>query len=422
MAQTNELMHPTVAERPSHSPMSLPVRADTMNMWKSAEMLPLAGDGSPSSAWWFRSCERGEMPNFNKRKVSVEVSISTAGSQQSMPGVHRLELPLAGHSIDHVNVYVLEADGRLLMIDCGWSTPEARSHLEQFVVGIGYRLEDIERVLLTHLHADHAGLAGWMQSWGASVGLHQADAVQLEDRFILPQPHHDETSVWLAWAGVPESLWHSAQQQVSEQAALFWPGFPDVSLREGSVIDHGPFRLTAVHTPGHTPGSVSFYESSTRSLFSGDTLFSRSTYSPTLRPGSSEDPMSDYLNSLDRFRTLEVEWVLPGHHLPFTGLWPRIDAVWRTIGARGTDRSRDPEPGSDGVGSGGLPAAQTPLGVPVHGSPTISDWRGERPSHSAGSNPCPRRTHRTPQHLAPTRSRIELNKQGLNWCKMRHST
>ncbi|QYB07370.1 MBL fold metallo-hydrolase [Rhodococcus sp. USK10] len=243
------------------------------------------------------------------------------------PGLHRLELPLAGHSIDHVNVYLLEAGGRLLIIDCGWSTPEARAHLEQFVAHLGYRLDDIDTLLLTHLHADHAGLAGWMQSWGVSVGLHPADAVQLEDRFHLPQPHHDETAAWLAWAGVPESLWHRAQQQVSEQAALFWPGVPDISLREGSVIRHGPFHLTVIHTPGHTPGSVSFYESSTRSLFSGDTLFSRSTYSPTLRPGSSEDPMSEYLNSLQRLRNFDVEWVLPGHHSPFTGLATRIDTV-----------------------------------------------------------------------------------------------
>lgn len=262
------------------------------------------------------------------------MSIPIEYGQQLTPGVHRLALPLACHSIDHVNVYVLEADGRLLVIDCGWATPEARAHLEKFIGDLGYGLDDIDTLLLTHMHADHAGLAGWIQSHGASVGMNPADAVQLEDRFLRPQPYHDATSAWLAWAGVPEALWSRAQQQVSDQAARFGPVIPDISLRDGSVIRHGPFRLTVMHTPGHTPGSVSFYEDSTRSLFTGDTLFARSTYSPTLRPGSSVDPLSEYLAALECLVMLDVEWVLPGHHQPFTELAPRVEAVMAHHAAR----------------------------------------------------------------------------------------
>jgi glyoxylase-like metal-dependent hydrolase (beta-lactamase superfamily II) len=255
------------------------------------------------------------------------MGVQHALSEELRPGLHRLVLPLDSHSIGHVNVYALESKEGLLLIDCGWSTPEARAGLELLVAGLGYGMDQIKTLLLTHAHVDHCGLGGWIQNYGAMVGMHSSDAAQLGDRYISQGPYRRATATWLAWAGVPEEFWSGAQRQLTDQRSRFWPAVPDFSPTAGSVIEHGRFRLEVIHTPGHTPGSLSFYETSTKSLFTGDTLFARSTYSPTLRPYASTDPMSDYLDSILHLSQLDVELVLPGHHQPFTGLTTRVKAV-----------------------------------------------------------------------------------------------
>lgn len=255
------------------------------------------------------------------------MAVTQALSQELRPGLHRLSLPLDAHSIGQVNVYALESNEGLLLIDCGWSTPGARAALELLVAGLGYGMDQIKILLLTHAHVDHCGLAGWIQGYGAVVGMHSLDAAQLTDRYINQEPYRKATATWLAWAGVPEEFWNDAQRQLTDQRSKFWPVVTDFSPSPDSIIEHGSFRLEVLHTPGHTPGSLSFYETSTKSLFTGDTLFARSTYSPTLRPFASTEPISDYLDSIRRFRQLDVELVLPGHQQPFTGLDARVDGV-----------------------------------------------------------------------------------------------
>ena len=89
----------------------------------------------------------------------------------------------------------------------------------------------------------------------------------------------------------------------------------------------GGRELVALHTPGHTPGHLCFYERTTGTLFSGDHVLSFINTSPGLRPHSTADPVGDYLGSFDRLRTLDVKRVLPGHQRPFVDLGPRLDQL-----------------------------------------------------------------------------------------------
>ena len=250
----------------------------------------------------------------------------------------QIELPLAGHSIGHVNVYVLRAPEGVLLIDTGWSTPEALSALGSGLSQLGYSPKDVTRVLLTHLHADHCGLAGTLQRrYGTEVGIHRLDAIQLTERYVAQEPYLRATRDWLREVSAPEEVTPFALEQVRAQGRRFSACRPDFDLAEGERVAHGTFDLVVLHTPGHTPGSVSIYETRSKSLFAGDTIFARTGYSPTLRPLGLSDPLTAYLGSIRRLRGLDVEIVLPGHGETFADLTRRIGELEARHAARSAD-------------------------------------------------------------------------------------
>ncbi|MEN2738679.1 MBL fold metallo-hydrolase [Microbacterium sp. X-17] len=243
------------------------------------------------------------------------------------PGLHLLRVPLAGHTIGHVNVYALEADDGILLVDCAWATEETRRQLARLIARLGYRPSDVSRVLLTHEHADHSGQSGWLQDLGARIGLHPAgwgpSAPRSADVMLA------ETTAWLEAAGVPRDVWPVAVENATHLHERAWQGAPDFGLVDGQIIEHGPFLLEVLHVAGHTPGSVVFHERSHRVLFTGDFLYARSPFSPLLRAVGDADPMTEYLGSLSRIAELDVDVALAGHYEGFADVRGRVATVER---------------------------------------------------------------------------------------------
>jgi glyoxylase-like metal-dependent hydrolase (beta-lactamase superfamily II) len=102
---------------------------------------------------------------------------------------------------------------------------------------------------------------------------------------------------------------------------------PDFQFVDGQSIRQGPWEIVAVHTPGHSPGHLCFYERTTDTLFSGDHILPHINTSPGFRPHASANPVQDYLATLDRLETLDVARVLPGHQRPFTHFAQRVQRL-----------------------------------------------------------------------------------------------
>jgi len=239
--------------------------------------------------------------------------------------VWRLPVPLPGHGIGRVNCYVLEDEGRLLLIDTGYAVDEGRAALQAMLQRIGHGVDRLDRILVTHLHADHCGLAAWLQGKaGATVAMHPADAARLRDRYVQQAPVRAATAAWLDEVGAPEAGRDLAQRQVTRWSQQFDDLGQVEAIEDGQVVEHGSFRLEAIHTPGHTPGHLCFFEKRTRTMFTGDTVLPRITYSPTYRPFPSTDPIAQYRSSLARLARYPTQLALPGHQDPFKGLGARI--------------------------------------------------------------------------------------------------
>ena len=99
---------------------------------------------------------------------------------------------------------------------------------------------------------------------------------------------------------------------------------PDVLLEGGETFSTGGATLEAIWTPGHTPGHVCFYDRTNRMIFTGDHILPIITSNVSTRLTSEDDPLGDYLDSIDKLRALDVNLVLPAHQHHFTDLGRRL--------------------------------------------------------------------------------------------------
>jgi glyoxylase-like metal-dependent hydrolase (beta-lactamase superfamily II) len=246
---------------------------------------------------------------------------------QVADGIYRLELPMP-FELRHVNVYLVRDGGGFTLIDTGLQTDESRQTLEAKLAELQVPLERIRRILITHIHPDHFGLAAELRRRsGAELVIHRLEVALMEPRYAGAEDLVRDVAAWLSKNGVPSKeaeFIKSASMAAREFVSVVEPD----TLLEGAErvpFEGGPLIVT--WTPGHSPGHCCFYWPERRLLFSGDHLLPKISPNIGLHPQSGADPLTDYLGSLDRIRRLEVSLVLPAHGDPFTDHRARIDAI-----------------------------------------------------------------------------------------------
>jgi len=240
------------------------------------------------------------------------------------PGVHQIRVLLL-RDMPYVNVYVVEGKDGNIMIDAGWDSAEAFSTLREGLKGDGLRLQDIKEIVITHIHADHYGMASKLkQLCGAKVAMHRIEAENVDSRYVnfneLLRKMDDE----LRQNGVPQ-----AELPEMARASLWMRQFvvaepPDLILDDGDEIGNGSFGFKVLRTPGHSPGHICLYEPRRKLLFSGDHILFEITPHIGFHPQSGDNPLGDYISSLQMMEELDVKFVFPGHGPIFNGLQLRV--------------------------------------------------------------------------------------------------
>jgi glyoxylase-like metal-dependent hydrolase (beta-lactamase superfamily II) len=217
-----------------------------------------------------------------------------------------------------VNCYLIQAEP-LTLIDCGINTPEAQKELVLGLERSGTAPESIERILITHAHPDHYGLVGFLQERsGATVYFPRREIARVRDKQML-----FEVGKLLLEAGMPLELLFKMDQQRKKGPK---PGIDHdevIPIDEGETFSFAEFTLTTLHMPGHTGGHVVFHEPESGVLFAGDQLLPEVSPNPLLEPsldepGERRRSLKEYLASLQRMDTLELELAYPGHGDPVT--------------------------------------------------------------------------------------------------------
>ncbi|MBV9581959.1 MAG: MBL fold metallo-hydrolase [Chloroflexi bacterium] len=227
-------------------------------------------------------------------------------------GIYRIPLPLPTDALKAVNVYVLETDDGLTLIDGGWAIEAARDVLGRCLRQLGYRFQDLRRFLVTHVHRDHYTLAAVLGSqYDADVSLGLGERATLE---VITDPRRvgSPTANALRAAGAFEvaNQWPMSSADLIDRN--MWR-FPDTWLDGDFTTSVGSHTLDAVHTPGHTPGHYVFAERAAGLLFAGDHVLPTITPSIGFAMAPPPNPLGDFLASLAKVRKLPDLTILPAH-------------------------------------------------------------------------------------------------------------
>jgi hydroxyacylglutathione hydrolase len=258
---------------------------------------------------------------------------------QIHPRVFQVAAPFEGGGL--VNCYLIDAPQRTL-IDTGTaSVPQAS--LLPALAELGWDLADLRVIINTHLHIDHAGGNAEMQEVsGAGIHIHTADAAFTDRERYAEKYCRDALRLMGQDAEIPHS--EAFQRQLLGRE---W-GIERM-LEDGDEVNlGGDVRLMVLHTPGHTPGSASFYWESEQLLFSGDAVGGRGSRANGF-------PLyfaaADYAASLKRLLDLDVATLAQAHRYRWSaptqeavrtgpevrqtldeslGVWQAIDTAVRT--------------------------------------------------------------------------------------------
>lgn len=279
-------------------------------------------------------------------------------TREVAPGVHWLRMPLP-FKLDHINLWLLEDGEGWTIVDTGINSELTRDIWERLFAGpMGGK--PVTRVICTHFHPDHMGLAGWLTTrWG--VPLSATLAEWLMGRMLWLDTDHDAVvkvqHAFYRRAGLDgdrlESLAGRGNQYVrgvSEIPHSFQ------RLRDGDMVDIGGRGWRVIVGHGHSVEHACLYCAETGVLISGDQVLPRISPNVSVWPNQPDaDPLTLFLNSLAAFKGLPASTlVLPSHDAPFHGCTPGWSS-WRGIMTTASPRSRPPVRGKPSSAADLLP-------------------------------------------------------------------
>ena len=258
-----------------------------------------------------------------------ETAPAEATATEVAPGVLWLRLPLP-MVLDHVNVYALDEGDSWTVIDTGIRSRRAIALWEDILAG-PLAGRPVTRVIATHHHPDHVGMAGWlMERFGAELWASRTSWLMAR-MLILDEedrPTPQALAFWRAGGMDPETLETRAQQRPFNFADTCAPlpvGYR--RLQEGEVIRAGGRDWDLRMGGGHAAEHVTLWSRDDRLVIAGDQILPGISPNIGVYPTEPEaDPLSDWLAACARLsaHAREDHLVLPGHKLPFTGLPARM--------------------------------------------------------------------------------------------------
>jgi len=226
---------------------------------------------------------------------------------------------MTGNPMRYVNGYLLDDDDGPTLIDCGWKADDVLAALEEGLALLDRRIADVRRLLVTHFHYDHYGLAGTLVARGVpELAMHERDWEFLQARRERRGDDDAIVNAWLERNGLPvepdDGEWPYGRFDYVEPTRL---------LNDGDRVG----RLRVMWTPGHSPGHLCFVDTISGRTFTGDHVLDPVTPHVGLWHDSGRDPMGDYVASLHAVGELETSGALPAHGEAFPDLARRVEEL-----------------------------------------------------------------------------------------------
>jgi glyoxylase-like metal-dependent hydrolase (beta-lactamase superfamily II) len=247
-----------------------------------------------------------------------------------VPGLHgvRFALPFA---LDHVNVWLVEEDDGWTVIDSGLADDRTRARWRELRHGL-LAGGSLARIVVTHYHPDHMGLAGWLcAETGAQLWTSRTEWLTAR---LLAQ---DGSEAWVAVgrefdrrAGLDDQLIEERAARGNLYRRRVVPPPPSFRrVRHGDRLRLNGAEWQVIVGRGHAPEMLCLFSPERNVLIAGDQVLPKISPNISVWPSEPEaDPLAEFLESLASFKELPEDClVLPSHGLPFRGLHARIDRL-----------------------------------------------------------------------------------------------
>ena len=249
--------------------------------------------------------------------------------QQVAPGVYWLRMPLP-FALEHINLWLLADGDGWTIVDCGFGADETRA-LWRKIFASCLNGKPVTRVVVTHFHPDHFGLAAWLaEEWRVPV--------------LMTRPEYASAQGWHTAQGLfTRAAYFELFQQhglrldadsASTRENLFRRGVPAIPQSVTPLEDAGRLEINGhswrvITGYGHSPEHAALACDDLGVLIAGDMILPRISTNVSVQPHLPDaDPLGQFLDSLTRYAELDPDTlVLPSHGLPFHGLRHRVKSL-----------------------------------------------------------------------------------------------
>ncbi len=236
-------------------------------------------------------------------------------------GIHCLAVPTP-FAVGRVNCYLIE-DEPLTLVDAGPNSATSLIALEAALQTRGHRVEDLERIVVTHPHIDHIGLVEILaKRSGAEVCALDLLAPWLADYKHEMEESDSFSAEIMLRNGIPQDIVYALRAVSASFRAWGAAAHITTPLVEGASLEFASRNWRVLHRPGHSPSDTVFWDEASGELFGGDHLIKHISSNPliskALDGGGDERPraLMIYMNSLRLTRDMDLEVVYAGHGEP----------------------------------------------------------------------------------------------------------
>jgi glyoxylase-like metal-dependent hydrolase (beta-lactamase superfamily II) len=229
-----------------------------------------------------------------------------------------IQIPIPVPYLGFVNLWLLEGEP-LTLIDAGPANAQASEALDAGLGAHGYATDEIELILITHHHLDHAGLAQSVKDRsGARIAAHRTTAEWGSDYHTRARQEHRFSEALMLAHGVPEDVVAATAPFFAHIIAESRDFATDRVLADGDTIEAGGRTLRVVYRPGHSTTDTLFVDDDSGDAFVGDHLLanisSGAEIMPTELPGNERRrALLDYLSNLRKTEVMQLARCYPGH-------------------------------------------------------------------------------------------------------------
>lgn len=237
--------------------------------------------------------------------------------------IYRIDIPLPNNPLKNLNSYFIRGRERSLLIDTGFSTRGCFEAMQAELDLLGADMDKTD-IFITHMHADHVGLASQLASGSSKVYMSYVDAAVIKS-YDLPRAR-DNLIASNVSEGFPGEefirlLNHGPAVGISKAKPMEY-----TCLDDGNILYYGGYKLSCILTPGHTPGHMCLYCDDLKMMFLGDHVLFNITPNIVRWPGL-ENSLGKYLESLRKIGRYDIAVALPAHRSVDSTVEERIMSI-----------------------------------------------------------------------------------------------